>query len=380
MKKQHFTLLSALLTLLMMGSQIHAQTYQVSTLTPASAQVANDALTLDDAGNLYGSFYGYPGAAGNRIMRIRPNGSYDTLITGLTNPNGINYRDGKLFFSNAYSQLRESDTLGNDQVVTSIPGFVNVIPLPNSDSLIGVSYGQNRVYGIGTNGNTVISNDPLLDGPAGLAFDHDGILYVGNFNNGKVLKYNGNGGFTVLDDLGGGLGFIAYGDSAIFATNYGDNKVYRIPTNGGATTVIAGSGQAATIDGAGTAAAFNFPNGIISTFSGDTIYISEYQSSAIRVLVRNPATGNVEPKNTISPTVFPVPGPGIFRIRNLDWSQVLTSQVFNMNGQLVHVQESTSLTSDQSLDLSELAPGMYQLVLQGIGKEVLLSTKIQISR
>lgn len=337
-------------------------------------------MTLDENGNIYGSYWGvWGGSAGTRVSRIRPDGSTQTLVNGLNHPNGISYRDGKIYFANGSNQVYEADTNGNVIQTYSVIGPSNVLPVPGvPDSLVAVSYNQSRLSGIGPSGTTSITFGAPINGPAGMAYDESGILYIANYNNGRILKYNGNGSFSTLADIGGGIGFITYSDSAILATNHSDHKIYRVSLDGTNISVIAGSGQIATLDGVGSSAAFNMPNGIVSTPSGDTIYVSEFISKAVRRIVRTTAT-NITPGSPIkTPEIYPVPAKDRLNLNHPEDLDPGIFQIYDLNGSLLQSSEKVAGERKSSIELDAIPSGIYQLIVLDSKATIQFQKKISV--
>jgi len=366
------------------SSKLFAQfEYEVTTLIPENSNIIDDGLAIDEQGTLYGSYWGiWQGAAGRHVLRYRTEGSYDTLATGFNRPNGLNYRNGKLYLANGgASQLVVIDTNGTQQVLASVPGISNAEPVPGTDSLIATSWGQNKVYGISTDGTiNTISSSPLYSGPVGTTFDPDGNLYVANFNNGKILKLE-NGNVEVLADIGGGIGFITYSDGAILATNHTDKRVYRIPLNGIGTEIIAGSGQAVIADGVGTEASFKSPNGIVATPSGDTIYVSEFSGKALRMIVRSDVAVTKNNTQQASPAyrLYPTPANNQMSFEPALPPEAAIGMVRDTNGRVVQTLTAQALQANQ-IDCSALPSGMYFLSVYSKGTKLLTEVKMIVSK
>lgn len=349
--------------------------YTVSTLLPENTGLFDDGICLDAAGNLYGSYWGvWQGAAGTHVGRFRTSGAMDTLAQGFNHPNGLNYANGLLYLANSgASQVIGIDTLGNTQVLASVASPSNVIPVPgDTDSLIAVSWQQRRLYGIRNGNVTVLASLGLLDGPVGLAFDPTGELYIGLFNNGNILHYEGNGQLGVIANIGGGSGFLTYSDGGLLATNHSNKRIYRINLADSSVAVIAGNGQAVMQDGVGTNAAFASPNGIVATPSGDTIYVTEYATKALRMIVRTPVATALEDKIAQDGLVYPVPASGMLRIAS-PWAEAVdTLLVYDLEGRLV--QRLTNVQGE--IDTTTWERGMYQLIGKGAGGELIFHTRI----
>lgn len=346
--------------------------YSVQTIIPENSKVLNDGLSIDESGTVYGSYWGiWQGAVGRHILRYRTNGTYDTLATGLSRPNGISYHDGKIYVANASSggQLVIIDTMGAKEVFANVPGISNVIPVPETDSLVATSWGGNVVYGISSNGSVrTVQRSPLFNGPVGACYGPSGALYVGNFTDGKIIKVE-NGNASIFADLGGGIGFLTYSDSSILATNHTDKKVYKISIDGSSEPqVIAGSGKAIIEDGIGLKASFRSPNGIVSTPSGDTIYISEFAGNALRMIVRIPIVVKTKDSLKDNPNIkiYPNPARDHIRLKNTPINSVKKGILFDAKGNTIRIINNAEI--ENSILTSSLKPGAYVLRLLGFNE------------
>ncbi|MEM6261993.1 MAG: hypothetical protein AAGI38_05760 [Bacteroidota bacterium] len=357
-----------LILLFLLSNPLFAQyTYEVSTLLPQNSNLVDDGLCVDKNGNLYGSYWGvWPSAPGTHVFRYRPNGTYDTLATGFVHPNGMSFHKGKVLVADAGNgRIASIDTAGTVTTFATLSGISNVIPVPGTDSLIAVSWGRNRVFGVSPTGTvSVLSRSSLFNGPAGAAIDTLGRLYIANFNNGLITRIT-NGTVEVFADLGGGIGFITYSDGAILATNHLTKRVFRIPVNGLGTEIIAGNGDTLMVDGPGATASFLSPNGIVATSTGDTIYVSEGEGKALRRIIRKRvALNNQSLDNTVPrlPITYPIPTSGMIYFDQLEHSKVGLGIIQNMSGQVIHKIANTDFMQGQ-LDVSFLPNGLYELTV-----------------
>lgn len=391
-----------LIAMLGWGIMASAQTvrYEVSTLIPSQSHLLDDCLSIDEQGNVYGSYYGdWQGAAGTHVLRYRPTGQFDTLATGLSRPNGNSYHNGKVYVANSVvGEIWVIDTSGQVDRVIALQGVSNVVPVPGTDSLVAVSWGASTVYGISANGTvSTVSNSPLFNGLAGAVYDPQGRLYVANYNNGRIMRQEADGTFVLFQDIGGGIGFIAYADGAILATNHTDNKVYRVPVDSSGAFVIAGSGQAQVIDGVGDSAAFHFPNGIVATPSGDTIYVSEFASKSLRMIVRSTVadtttsdTTNTDTTTTdttttglhfrgeATPSIYPIPSSGQLSFQNLDMRQVGRIRLVDVQGRRVYESASPSFVGQDSIQLPPLPAGSYWLRVWDRQEGLLMASRVML--
>jgi len=154
-----------------------------------------------------------------------------------------------------------------------------------------------------------------FNNPFGLAISSDKTtLYLSDSGNNTIRKIAiSTGAVTTFAGTAGVLGSSnGIGASASFSSPTGiatdgtnlyvadsfNNKVRQIVIASSAVSTLAGSGDANFADGNGTAASFNFPNGI--TTDGTNLYLTDNGNSAIRQIVI--ATG------VVSTLVEPVTG------------------------------------------------------------------------
>ena len=134
-----------------------------------------------------------------------------------------------------------------------------------------------------------------FDFPTGVAVDASGNVYVADCNNRKIRMVSPAGVVTTLAGSGSQGSTDGTGTAASFnsptgvavdasgnvyvAGNYSVRKI----NPAGVVTTLAGSGSAGSIDGTGTAASFNWPNGVAVDASGD-VYVADSTNNKIRVI------------------------------------------------------------------------------------------------
>jgi sugar lactone lactonase YvrE len=131
--------------------------------------------------------------------------------------------------------------------------------------------------------------------PFGLAVDASGNVYVGDVGNNKIRKitpagvvttFAGSGAQGAADGSGtaasfnGPAGVAADAAGNLYVADQVNNTIRKI-TPAGVVTTLAGSGAQGAADGAGTAASFNFPAGVAVDALG-TVYVADQNSNTIR--------------------------------------------------------------------------------------------------
>jgi sugar lactone lactonase YvrE len=343
---------------------------QVQTLVSGPSGF-NDGLAQDSLGNIYASYY-----FGTVVTKITPSGQTSTHVTGLTNPNGLIFTpDGLLLIPEATAnKITLVDTGGNKSLFTSITNPSGLLYLPSGDLLVA-QYTQDKVSIIDTAGNIsdYWTGSELSGGPVGIAYDTvNKELFVGTFDDAKILKRDSLGVVTQLADLPGWCGFICEAGDYIYATAYSVHKIYRIAKDGSSAKVIAGTGVRGQINGALSQARFDNPNGIIASSNGDTLYISDYTSRSLRVLSGVDSivlvSGIENEMSEADISIWPNPAKEFINVF-VRGTEKLQFDILNLNGSIVNrnslvINKKNDDTYIISLP-SEMTLGHYLLKVSG---------------
>ncbi|MEM6285731.1 MAG: hypothetical protein AAF845_01105 [Bacteroidota bacterium] len=379
-------LLASLLTLLLVAPCAVGQAVTVETVVPPGSEI-DDALALGPDGALYGSRFGtlQPYVPGQTVTRVDlSDGSTSVYARGFSSANGLAFRpNGTLYVANYYdagidaghvSRVSASGSVqhrlaeAGARVTISGAAFDAV-----NNRLYVTSYDNNWIKHMTASGSLVdvVVGDRRLDGPAGLAFDSQNRLHVANYNNGKIYRVDGSD-LVLLADLQRKVGFLAYGGGRFFATAIDAHRVYAI-TEAGEVSILAGTGAPGTDDGPGTAATFNRPNGIVATASGDTLYVSDAGSRAVRRIVIGGAT-SAEAAPSEAEALLPVaPNPVAAETTvrfHLDAPADVDVALYDTLGRRVRDLASGPHAAGPhrlGVDTATLAPGAYRIVLRRDG-------------
>lgn len=141
--------------------------------------------------------------------------------------------------------------------------------------------------------------------PTGVAADAYGNVYVADQLNHKIRKITADGVVTTLAGSGSpgadnGTGAMAsfrfpFGIAVdasgnVYVADTDNHTIRKIVIATGAVTTLAGSGTAGAANGIGTAASFNFPQGVAADAAGN-VYVADVLNHKIRKIVV--ATGEV---------------------------------------------------------------------------------------
>ncbi|GAB5409828.1 MAG: hypothetical protein BalsKO_21930 [Balneolaceae bacterium] len=369
---KHFQKISGLALLLIsiiISQTINAQTVETLVSGPSSF---DDGLAVDREGNIYASRY-----FGTTVTKISLEGTTSIFATGLTNPNGITFDDeGNLYITNAQgNRIDKVDPEGNRTTfVASVTNPSGLLVLESGSMLIA-QYGQSRISIRNSEGDisTYLTGNGL-NGPVGLQMDEEENLYIGNFNDGKIFKRTPEGIMIEIGDIPGWLGFITYANGYIYATGYQTHQIYRIKTDGSGQEVYAGTGSDGTADGELASATFNQPNGITASATGDTLYISDFGSRSLRMIigVEGISTNNEnevnKPQSFRLEQNYPNPfNPSTIISFELAKATQVELSVFDVKGtKIVELTSSKYNSGSHSIrfDASNYSSGIYYYTLQ----------------
>ncbi len=356
MKKNTLTILTAIF----MATSFFAQT--VTTYTDGTP---DDAMVLDSNGNLYASNF-----VGDSVFKFDADGNGAPFISGLNTPNGLAFDSNENLYICDFSGLTiyKYDIDGNLlESFTNIVRPSGLIKAFDNDDMIFTNYTDSSVNRLEPDGTiTVISSDSELNGPVGLAYDENGVLYVGNYNDRKIYRILNDGTADYIAQLptdGGSnpnLGFITYGQGRLWGTTMGSDKIYAVDQNEVDSYILFAGSDQGSMDGDIDQATFNTTNGIIFNDTEDTMYITDFGTKNIRVISDVILSFGEEVLNLKSLQLFPNPAITTLNVKtNVDGDYQL--KVYNILGEIVYsVEENFQNNSiSESIDISSLASGVY---------------------
>ncbi|MBI1227011.1 MAG: T9SS type A sorting domain-containing protein [Bacteroidetes bacterium] len=366
------------ITLFFILMPLLAVTQTVSTIS-ANSGVTDD-LIFDADGNLLGADY-----SGSAIYRISlPDGASSIFADGFNTPNGLAFdHNGLLYMAdNIGNKVYKIFPDGSSEVFASIFNPSGLIYYPLDSTILATSYQGDRIFKITLNGDTstFAAGGYLSGAPVGMDYDENGNLYVGNFDNTTIVKLLPNGEQELITfGPGGGSyqGFIAYSSGYIYGTMFNKNKLFRTDLQGNYEIYLGST--AGSVDGDANVAKFNRPNGIVASPNGDTLYVSDYTTSNIRMITNlegNPSgSSEVLQAHVFSISPNPV-GEMAVAIFELAHPATASLAVYDQKGRIVNQvleNESLGVGSHQvEVTTAQLPAGIYHAVLRlDDGQEVL---------
>ncbi|MFP5389968.1 MAG: SMP-30/gluconolactonase/LRE family protein [Gammaproteobacteria bacterium] len=281
-------------------------------------------VAVDSAGNVY-----VADSANSAIRKISPAGVVSTFAgaaAGFSGPNGIVIdKAGNLYVADTYTPaIRRITPAG---VVSTLAGSAGAwghadgagaqaqFSGPGSIAIDGagtlyVTDGDNTIRRITPAGvvSTVAgvsgqggskdgaAGEALFSGPSGISADGAGNLYVMDGYNSTLRKITPAGVVSTVAGTAGKVGNVdGPGATALLkgpgrVTMDGAGNVYisdnfsairKLAPDGTVSTWAGVAGEAGTADGAGTAARFNFPNGI-AIDAAKTLYVADQDNGTLR--------------------------------------------------------------------------------------------------
>lgn len=243
-------------------------------------------VAVDSAGNVY-----VADSLNQLVRKIVPGGVVSTFAGSL----------GVMGFANGTGSSAIFN--GPNGVAVDSPGNLYVADLNNEmvrtinpGAGVGWLAGQPGVCGF-TNGSVGVAS---LCNPSGVAVDTSGNIYVADFGNSAIRKITPGG---VVSTLAGGTQGYANGTGTAAAFNFPvdvavdgagnvyvadfDNSVIRKITPAGVVSTLAGQpGVAGFMNGTGTSALFNGPEGVAVNAAGTTVYVADENNNAIREIIQ----------------------------------------------------------------------------------------------
>lgn len=329
----------------------HAQV--VSTFHNDPTQRVDDAMVFDEAGNLYGSHYN-----GTNVYKITPDGQTSVFATGFNTPNGLAFNGQNHLYICDMSGNRIYKLAANGTFLDTIEvaGPSGIIKSHDSDTMIFTQYTQDIVNKLAPDGTIVpISSGVPLNGPVGLAYDTNGRLYVGNFTDRKVFLLDDENPTyvaTVPGPTNGWLGFITFAQETLWGTSFNGHQIYRIYQDYTDSVEWVAGSTSGTVDGALEMAKFSSPNGIISSLTGDSLFISDYGTGKIRIIDFSDMAGLQEHARS---QVELYPNPCSSQITLVASQKPENIRIYTTSGALLLETQS------ESIDLKTLAAGTYIL-------------------
>jgi len=282
-------------------------------------------LATDSSGNVY-----VPDAGNDTIRKITPAGVVSTLAgvagqSGSTDGSASSARfngpEGVAF--DGSGNLYVTD-YGNNTIRKITPGGI-------VSTVAGLAGQSGSADG---SGSAARFNDP-----AGVAVDRNGNVYVADqvnstirvITSGGVVTFAGSAGQMGSADGTGSAasfdiltGLAVDGSGNVYVADYGNNNIRKITPDGGVTTLAGLAGQTGSIDGSGSAARFNGPEGVTLDGSGN-LYVADSGNRAIREITPAGLVTTISSNASLLPYPFGVAldGSGDLYVSNIYFDNIV---------------------------------------------------------
>ncbi len=239
-------------------------------------------VAVDATGNVY-----VADLSSNKIRKITPAGVVSTLagsgVAGSADGTG-----SAASFNNPYGVA--VDAAGNVYVTDQTNQKIRKITPAGVVSTLAGSGELGSVDGTGSAAS--------FYNPTGVAVDAAGNVYVADLTSNKIRKITpagvvstlaGSGVYVSADGTGSGASFKGPAGVAVdatgnlYVTDRYSNKIRKI-TPAGVVSTMVGSGVAGNADGSGSAASFNYPTGVAVDAAGN-VYVADVNNQKIRKII-----------------------------------------------------------------------------------------------
>ncbi len=251
--------------------------------TGTAAEFAGpNGVALDGSGNVYVADTG-----NNTIRKVTSKGVVTTLagnpgVSGTANGTGTAAE-----FAGPYGVALD----GSGNVYVADSGN-NTIRKVTSKGVVTTLAGDPGVSGTANGTGTAAK----FSGPNGVAVDGSGNVYAADYYNtirkvtskGVVTTLAGNPGVSgtangtgTAAEFAGPSGVAVDGSGNVYVADSGNDTIRKVTSKGVVTTLAGKPGVTGSANGTGTAAEFNYPNGVAVDGSGN-VYVADWSNNTIR--------------------------------------------------------------------------------------------------
>jgi sugar lactone lactonase YvrE len=190
-------------------------------------------------------------------------------ISGTVTNNGSGISGVTVSLSGASSASTTTDVNGNYSFGSLAKGSYTITP-----SLTGYTFSP-------TSSAQTLNNADL----GGVNFTESGsTIAVTTLAGAGTAGFNNGAGTSASFNTPNGIALSSDG-TTLYVADTSNNAIREIVIATGQVTTLAGAGTAGFINGTGTSASFNSPNGIVTSFDGTTLYVADTNNNAIREIV-----------------------------------------------------------------------------------------------
>ncbi len=292
---------------------------QVSVVLPEGS-LANDAVSYGPDGRIYCTYFLF-GQSERQVLRTTPGGESEvfTSFGTLAGPLGTAFdAAGNLYIANLTRDRVHHVTPDGTRTVFSAdasldgPADLEFHPSGNGDLYVATNVASTIVILHPDQTAELFYDGPLVSQPHALTFDEAGNLYVGN-GDSSVTKIAPDGTATAFATAPG-VGYLHCAGGRLFACVLSLHQVFEISLADGSVSWLAGSGEPGFEAGPADIAKLHSPNGITSTPTGETLFVSSGFANGLFRIDLDTAVSAPRPTGATAPGVrLGAPSPNPFR-------------------------------------------------------------------
>ena len=353
----------------------------IGTLESIDSVFIDDAIVMDDSGNLYGAHF-----TGNRIYKRSSDGTFSVYASGLNTPNGMDFDSAGNLFVADHSGNKLYKILPDGTKVEHLSNInrpSGVLKMEGSDTMIVTRYAANMILKVAPDAHIdTLASGGMLNGPVGLAYDDNGRLFTANFNDRKLIEVTPDGDLIEIAQFpqSGWLGFMTYANGFFYGTSYNNHKIYQIRQSDNLISLLAGT-VLGEVDGDASVARFHQPNGIVFNEAKDTLFISAYGTGNVRYITNLESTVSVfDPE--LSPegvNIYPNPAVSDLNIQfSLTENKAIGIKLLQPDGKVLKTGLIEGIKGEQTYNWSigKQASGLYFVAFEIDGYTYLKSVLV----
>ncbi len=274
------------------------------TVTTFITIMATAGMSIDDNGNLYIADFGNINTlTGTSLFKVSPSGEVNLITDQLnTGPSGnLIDTDGSIlqsiYLTNRVVRVQPDGSVSD--FATGIPGPDDLVQDSNGNLFVATCPFNGpapAVYRVDAAGNAeVFANTAEFGCISGITIDSEGDLYASDFADGQIFRISPAGEVELFTQLPAPSSHIKFANDEFYVMMPGANQIARVDLDGN-VSILAGTGQAGTVDGPASQAQFNFPFHLEVSPDGRFLFVDggpngDTQANPVRVIDLSPQSG-----------------------------------------------------------------------------------------
>ena len=330
---------------------LHLFCFSQTVTTIATSPLINDGMFVGKSNNIYTTVGGLIG--GTQVGKISPTGEVSVLSDGFSGTIDVYTADEELFYVTNYDDntLKTYHTKTNkvSTITKGLDGPAS-IAVDKKGFLYITNFGAPPAFA----GNSITKVDPksgeksvffqskVLFRPQAIIYNPDGFFYLVNTPRGRIFKLTENKVLSDFTFINAPIGNIAKKGNTIFGTSNRGHQLYVIDTDGNYMT-FSGNGEAGTVDGTIENARFQTPLGLTLSNDKKILYVAQASNGSLRKITINDYQFNIEQELKKRAIKFQLNSREI-KIDSKD--QLQNKQLINLDGTELLLIENTDANTE----------------------------------